>query len=92
MDWKDSPAPTHRCKVCGALWRFWRQEETPHARDDSWSCHTLNIMGKCCDMAAMREQIEPVTLGQLLQYLQARIAVDTMVQSVAGPKDGDPIQ
>ena len=32
-DWRNEPAPTHRCKVCGALWRYWPKRDTGH--DDS---------------------------------------------------------
>lgn len=40
--------PTHRCKLCGALWIDW---------GDSWSLFSL-YCGPCCDNAAMGDQIE----------------------------------
>lgn len=67
-----SEAPTHRCKICGALWRLnpamtTEEHRRTHCRSpycpllrETWSCHTLDVMGKCCDMAAMGEQIEPI--------------------------------
>ena len=89
-DWRNNHAPTHRCKVCGALWRFWRQEETPFAKGDSWSLHS-SACGKCCDMTPMGEQIQPMTLGEMERYLAARLAVDAMTQHVIGPKEGDGV-
>lgn len=45
---------THRCKVCGALWRW----NTPSVvRDGSWSLVSATC-GKCCDNVAMGDQIE----------------------------------
>lgn len=40
--------PTHRCKVCGALWIDW---------GDSWSLFSRHC-GQCCDNVAMGDQIE----------------------------------
>lgn len=42
--------PTHRCKVCGALWIEY---------SDSWSLFSRRC-GKCCDNAPMGKQIEPL--------------------------------
>lgn len=90
MDWQEAPMPSHRCKVCGALWRFWRQEETPFAKGDSWSCHST-AFGKCCDMAPMGGQIEPLSCGEALKWLSARVAVDAMHQHLLGPKPDDSV-
>ena len=60
-------APTHRCKVCGALWRFWPRRDTGHP--DSWSLRS-NIAGPCCDNVWMGEQIEPLTLGGMADHLR----------------------
>lgn len=63
---------THRCKICGALWRLNpamapEEHDKRHCRKDdcplleeSWSVKTPDIMGKCCDMVAMGDQIEPL--------------------------------
>jgi hypothetical protein len=59
----DAIAPTHRCIECGATWRFWRKEETGQ-KTDSWSLSSRTC-GKCCDMAPMGKQIEPITWAQL---------------------------
>ena len=56
------PLPTHRCKVCGALWRYWPKRDTGH--DDSWNLRS-STCGKCCDMAPMGDQIEPLTWEHL---------------------------
>lgn len=42
--------PTHRCKLCGALWIDW---------GDSWSLFSRHC-GQCCDNVAMGDQIEPL--------------------------------
>ena len=89
QDWRREPAPTHRCKVCGGLWRYWRQSETPGATGDSWNMRSQCF--DCCADAPMRDQIEPLTLGRLEQYIRARLAVDAMVQHVEGPKADDGV-
>ena len=88
-DWRNEPAPTHRCKVCGGLWRFWRHAETPGATGDSWNMRS-QCFG-CCADAPMGDQIEPLTLGRMEQYLRARLAVDAMVQHAEGPKADDGV-
>lgn len=45
--------PTHRCKVCGALW--WRGNIPPVGM--SWSLRSEKA-GPCCDNVQMGEQIE----------------------------------
>jgi hypothetical protein len=87
--WRGEVAPTHRCKVCGALWRYWPKRDTGH--EDSWNLRST-IAGQCCDTAPMGEQIEPLTIGRLAEWLSARLAVDTMTQHLFGPKPGDPLQ
>lgn len=88
--WRSEPAPTHRCKVCGGLWRFWRHAETPGATGDSWNMRSQCF--DCCADAPMGDQIEPLTLGRMEQYLRARLAVDAMVQHMEGPQAGDSVQ
>ena len=68
MDWRKKPAPTHRCNVCGAMWRFWPQKDT-WQQYDSWSLCSLKC-GSCCDNAPMGKQIEPITNGQMEEYLR----------------------
>ncbi len=54
--------PTHRCKVCGALWILWPPDPehvVPELREGSWSVFSLHCE-KCCDNAPMGEQIEPL--------------------------------
>lgn len=44
--------PTHRCKICGALWV---------SHPDSWSLFSSEC-GKCCDNVGMGDQIEPLSI------------------------------
>ena len=52
--------PTHRCKVCGALWR--------ELGDGTWNLRSDRARS-CCDNAPMGAQIEPLTVGQLQPLL-----------------------
>lgn len=46
--------PTHRCKVCGAMWILWQFKTEP----PTWSLGTNEKCGQCCDNVAMGDQIE----------------------------------
>lgn len=50
---------THRCKVCGALWRRCEPGETPGIDGVRWSLASEKC-GKCCDNVPMGDQIEPL--------------------------------
>lgn len=68
--------PTHRCKTCGALWRFWPERDT--GRADAWNLRSAGA-GPCCNNAPMGEQIEPMTTahwGDLLVYMAAHHGMD----------------
>lgn len=59
--------PTHRCKVCCALWTLWEAQPAKypsghplHGR--SWSLFSSGC-GKCCDNVAMGDQIQPIQLA-----------------------------
>lgn len=58
------PHPTHRCKVCGALWHHW---------DHSWSLVSEHC-GACCDNVPMGKQIESLLdlVGRLKEAEQGR--------------------
>lgn len=56
--------PTHRCKVCGALWIDW---------GDTWSLFSPRC-GQCCDNAAMGYQIEALPVLQLVSNPERRLA------------------
>ncbi len=61
--------PTHRCKVCGALWIEFR---------DAWSLFSLHC-GKCCDNASdFLQKIEPlpVLAADARDYSMVRDAHD----------------
>lgn len=85
-DWFNDPAPTHRCTICGALWRYWLQRDS--GSPDSWSLHS-NACGKCCDNVAMGGQIVRLTMGDFVELLRARFAVDVMTHHLFGPKPND---
>ena len=55
-------APTHRCKVCRALWVEWPADpaKPPPLQNGSWSLCSA-VCGKCCDNAPMGEQIEALS-------------------------------
>lgn len=57
---------------------------------DSWNLRSGKC-GPCCDAAPMGEQIQPVKLGEIAQYISARMAVDAMTQHFLGPRDGDTV-
>ena len=48
-------APTHKCKVCGALWILW----ATHWNLASREC------GKCCDNMPMRDQIVELAISDI---------------------------
>jgi hypothetical protein len=52
-----SADPTHRCKVCGALWRQWGG---PAVGKVYWTL-VSSAAGTCCDNAPMGDQMEPIT-------------------------------
>lgn len=53
--------PTHRCKVCGALW-WCGVIDNGVERFPSWSLRSPSC-GPCCDNVAMGTQIEPLPRG-----------------------------
>lgn len=62
--------PTHRCKVCGALWRLnpaLDPKQTGMPTDYPLHSETWSLVspacGKCCDNAPMGDQIEPLPLS-----------------------------
>jgi len=63
----ENPAPTHRCKKCGALWRYWPVFDTGDD-EDVWSLRSKEC-GECCDGPMTREQIKPMTLGGMAEHL-----------------------
>lgn len=50
--------PTHRCKVCGTLWRK-NPPAPPVFPTESWTSMT-DERGACCDNVEMGDQIEPL--------------------------------
>lgn len=88
LSYLEKVAPTHRCTVCNAHWRYWPKRDT--GRADSWSLIS-NAAGACCDNTLMEQQVVPVTYGDLLAWFRARFAVDAMMQHVLGPKADDGV-
>ena len=89
--WRSEPAPTHRCTVCGAVWRFVPQRDFPRSAGNTWNLRS-SVAGPCCDSAPMRDQIVPLTMGDLEKLMLARLMVDRMVQQVIGPTPADSVQ
>lgn len=89
--WRSEPAPTHRCTVCGAVWRYIPVRDFPGAKGDTWNLRST-VAGPCCDTAHMREQIVPLTMGDVEKLVRARLMVDRMTQLVLGPTDEDTVQ
>lgn len=61
-----SNVATHRCKVCGALWRLnpgqpSKYPPTHPFHDGTWTLVSATC-GKCCDNVPMGEQIERLAL------------------------------
>lgn len=74
-------SPTHRCKVCGALWILY---------SDAWSLCSKEC-GKCCNNVLMGEQIEPLLHSDLVTWMElpsnmpkpdrAEVLADELLQS-----------
>jgi len=61
--------PSHRCQVCGAFWRIWLKADTLQDAD-SWSlCSPTS--GKCCDNSFLGEQILPVTMAEMQEFIHS---------------------
>lgn len=80
-DWKEEAAgikerakslklPTHKCRVCGALWRVQLPMDTLEP-DETWSLCSKTC-GKCCDNVTMGEQIVPAESTDVLNALTNR--------------------
>src|SRR5688572_23207849 len=84
INWLDLYMPSHKCTVCGAMWRFFRWEDFPKSgiNYDSWTLCS-NTCGKCCDNVAMGEQIAPIKRKDALEWLQAWAAVEKMKEHVS---------
>lgn len=71
-DWRNQVAPSHKCTVCGALWRYWPSRDTIHIDQDTWSLRSP-ACGPCCDNVAMGAQIVPLTMEDMEQYLRRKV-------------------
>lgn len=49
--------PTHRCKVCGALWKLWKDGEGHPKVTAGWNLRSEKC-GPCCDNVEIGDQIE----------------------------------
>lgn len=54
--------PTHRCKVCGALWMEFKEKEK------WWWTLISEECGKCCDNEDMGEQIEILKYDEIREW------------------------
>lgn len=62
----DRIVPTHKCRVCGALWRVNLERDT--AESETWQLCSPES-GKCCDNTYMGEQIVPATAEDVMTFL-----------------------
>lgn len=88
INWLELYMPSHKCAVCGAMWRFYRAQDFPgHGvkQEDSWSLCS-NTCGQCCDNVAMGEQIVPIKRKDAMEWLQAWAAVEAMKAAVEAMK------
>ena len=74
-------APTHYCRVCGALWADF---------GESWSLVSA-ACGKCCDNVPMGEQIAPLALltATAAEIRAVKRARDFLARSDASEAEGD---
>lgn len=84
MNWRDQTLPTHKCKVCGALWRLFQPHEMPGADGFTWSLRS-NACGQCCDSAVMGEQIVPTTWKDAEDFIKAAMSVEVMRAILEAP-------
>ena len=63
--------PTHRCKVCGALWIKHLTGQQPTWGEAQWSLYSRRC-GPCCDNAPMGAQIEPI--GDMIDGIMVELA------------------
>jgi hypothetical protein len=61
--------PTHRCKICGALWTYSPQRDTGLPCGDTWHLFSDDC-GECCDNAVMGDQIEMLTVREFIENLK----------------------
>lgn len=73
-------APTHRCKVCLALWRQWD--------DGTWTLRSGSC-GKCCDNAPMGDQIEPLSPEPQASIRDAALVEAAAVANALADEHGD---
>lgn len=68
-DWLDGTVPSHRCTVCGALWRV-RLEHQDVV--ESWELHSREALG-CCLGAHMGSQMVPIRVREMLRWLAGQV-------------------
>lgn len=59
--------PTHKCRVCGALWQIQRKQDTLEM-EDAWNLCSP-VAGQCCDNVFMGEQMVPAEVTDVLKAL-----------------------
>lgn len=82
LNWLDLYMPSHKCVVCGAMWRYWRAGDLASIKEDSWSLQS-NTCGQCCDNVPMGEQIMPIKRKDAMEWLQAWAAVEAMKSALS---------
>jgi hypothetical protein len=75
------PIPTHRCKICGALWKLWQTGEAgpgqnisgvPGRGSGGWTL-VSSTCEKCCDNQVMGQQIDQISVT--IEPLKSRVVL-----------------
>lgn len=69
IDLDNKIVPTHKCIECGALWTYFPVGDTGYSCGDTWHLFS-DKCGICCDNQPMKKQIQPLTVKELMVYLQ----------------------
>jgi len=68
--WQATNTPTHRCRECGALWRYWRAEASFGEAPDQPAWERCSVVaGACCERAP-GPIVEPATVWDVIDWWQ----------------------
>lgn len=57
--------PSHICRHCGALWRFWPACDTQDQESEGWQLRS-KVAGSCCNNALTMRAVVPLTWRDML--------------------------
>lgn len=84
MTYENDVTPSHKCRFCGALWRFFRKGESGGFTTDVWS-NCSNFAGDCCAEKPIVDQMAPVTLIEIERYIVARKGIENFISMAQNP-------